>query len=219
MGEKRKKFILSVLLIFLFLILRVAPSEVPYFDRKGDEYFKIATEEAVAIYAVARITNAVVSVAKETEMEISPFGVGITVHVGQLLDPLDDATERLSAVLTMSIAILGIMKISKEILQVYTFKLISYLLILLIPGLWIKLLRNFSRTLLNIVIILLAVRFALPVCGIINDFLYREKNMKRVFLHKLFPYLIILSKNWNRKDFLLIHFQSFLHSKISLNLL
>ncbi len=172
--KKRKEIVLSVFLILLVFILRVFPSQIPYIDRKGDEYFKTATKEAVAVYAVARLTNALVSVAKETEIEISPFGMGITVHIGQLLDPLDDATERLSAVLTTSMAVLGIMKISKEILQIYTFKLISYLLIFFLPGLWIKKLKNFSRTVLNIVIILLAVRLALPVCGVINDFLYKD---------------------------------------------
>ncbi|MEO2068202.1 MAG: hypothetical protein ABGX27_01660 [Desulfurobacteriaceae bacterium] len=172
--ENKKTIYTSILLIFTIFVLRLLPSEIPYLDKKGDEYFETATKEAVAVYAVARLTNALVSVAKETEMEISPFGVGVTVHIGQVLDPLDDATERLSTVLTTSIAILGLMKISKEILQICTFKLISYLLIFLLPGLWIKKLKNFSRTVLNIVVILLAVRLALPVCGVINDFLYKD---------------------------------------------
>jgi hypothetical protein len=173
-NNMKKQLTLFFLLIFTIFVLRLLPSEIPYLDEKGDEYFKTATKEAIAVYAVARLTNALVSVAKETEMEISPFGVGVTVHIGQVLDPLDDATERLSAVLTTSMAVLGIMKISKEILQIYTFKLISYLLIFLLPGLWIKKLKNFSRTVLNVVVILLAVRLALPVCGVINDFLYKD---------------------------------------------
>ena len=113
-NNMKKQLTLFFLLIFTIFVLRLLPSEIPYLDEKGDEYFKTATKEAIAVYAVARLTNALVSVAKETEMEISPFGVGVTVHIGQVLDPLDDATERLSAVLTTSMAVLGIMKISKE---------------------------------------------------------------------------------------------------------
>jgi len=155
------------------VIFRIIHSEIPYLDRKGDEYFETATKKALVAYGTTRVLNAVVSVAKETEVEAS-LGVGLTIHLGQFLDPIDDATERLSSVLTASIAALGLMKIIKELLQIYTFKVVSYLLIFSLPGLWIKRLRNFSRTILNIVILLFAVRLALPVCGVINDFLYRD---------------------------------------------
>jgi len=169
-----KKIVLSVLLILVILTLRVAPSEIPYLDKKGDEYFETATKKALVAYGTIRVLNAVVSVAKETEVEVSPLGVGLTVHLGQFLDPVDDITERLSLVLTTSIAALGLMKIMKELLQIYTFKIVSYLLVLLLPGLWIKKLRNFSSITLNVVILLFAVRLALPVCGVIDNFLYKD---------------------------------------------
>lgn len=172
--RKKIEIILSILLIFVVIIFRIIPSEIPYLDRKGDEYFETATKKALVTYGTTRVLNAVVSVAKETEVEVSPLGVGLTIHLGQFLDPIDDATERLSLVLTTSIAALGLMKIIKELLQIYTFKIVSYLLIFLLPGLWIKRLRNFSKTVLNIVILLFAARLALPVCGVINDFLYRD---------------------------------------------
>ncbi|ADY72937.1 hypothetical protein Dester_0281 [Desulfurobacterium thermolithotrophum DSM 11699] len=172
--KKRKEIIFSSILIIAVFIFRIFPSEIPYLDRKGDEYFEVATKKAVAAYATTRVLNAVVSVAKETEIEVAPLGLGMTVHLGQFLDPVDDATERLSTILTASIAALGLMKITKELLEIYTFKLISYLLFFLLPGLWIKSLRNFSRTILNIVTLLFAVRLALPICGIVNDFLYKD---------------------------------------------
>ncbi len=172
--KKKKEIVLSILLILVVFTFRIVPSEIPYLDRKGDEYFETATKKALVAYGTTRLLNAVVSVAKETEVEVSPLGVGLTVHLGQFLDPLDDATERLSSVLTASIAALGLMKIIKELLQIYTFKVVSYLLVFLLPGLWIKRLRNFSRVVLNIVILLFAVRLALPVCGVVNDFLYRD---------------------------------------------
>jgi len=172
--RKKKEIILSLLLVFLVFIFRIVPSEIPYLDRKGDEYFETATKKALVAYGTIRVLNAVVSVAKETEVEVTPFGVGLTIHLGQFLDPVDDATERLSSVLTASIAALGLMKIIKELLQIYTFKLVSYLILFLLPGLWIKRLRNFSRIVLNIVILLFAVRLALPVCGVVNDFLYKD---------------------------------------------
>jgi hypothetical protein len=172
--KKKKEIVLSILLILVVFTFRIVPSEIPYLDRKGDEYFETATKKALVAYGTTRVLNAVVSVAKETEVEVSPLGVGLTVHLGQFLDPVDDATERLSSVLTASIAALGLMKIIKELLQIYTFKVVSYLLVFLLPGLWIKRLRNFSRVVLNIVILLFAVRLALPVCGVVNDFLYRD---------------------------------------------
>ena len=168
----KKKFIYSLLIIFLVFLLKIIPKEIPYFDKKGEEYFNNAIQETIAIYGVVRITNALVSVAKETEIEITPVGVGITLHIGQFLDPLDDATERLSTILTISLAILGLMKIFKEILTVYTFKLISYILILFLPIIWIEKLKNYYLPILTTIILILGLRFALPVCGIVNNYLY-----------------------------------------------
>ena len=181
----QKKVLISLLIVFFLVISQIFKERIPYLDEKGDEYFVEATQKTVAIYTVVRITNSLVSVAKETEIDITPAGVGLTVHIGEILDPIDDATERLSSILTLSLAILGLMKIFKEILTVYSFNIISYLLIILLPIIWINKLKNLAISVVGVIALILAVRLALPVCGLINSFLYNdffkpeiEKNLK-----------------------------------------
>jgi len=168
-----KKAVLTFFVLFLALLFRFLPLEIPILDQKGDKYFDEAIKKAAVTYGVVRLTNALVSVAKETEVEVL-VGLGITIPVGQLLDPIDDATERLSSVLTVSIAMLGVMKVAKELLSFYAFKLLSYLLPLLIPGIWIRSLTNFSRNLLGLIVLIFLLRLSLPLCGVVNDFIYRD---------------------------------------------
>ncbi len=175
-----KKLIISFLIISFLLTFRVFPEKIPYLDEKGDEYFNNAIKETIVVYGIARITNAIVSVAKETEIDVSPAGVGLTLHIGQVLDPLDDATEKLSTVLTISLSLLGLMKISKEILTIYSFNIISYTLIFLLPFIWIDRLKNLAMAITGIVILILALRLALPVCGIVNNLLYENFFKPRI---------------------------------------
>ncbi len=201
-----KKLIISFFIIFFILTFRIFPEKLPYLDEKGDEYFKTAIKETIVVYGIARITNAIVSVAKETEIDISPAGVGLTLHIGQILDPLDDATERLSTVLTISLGLIGLMKISKEILTVYSFNIISYILIILLPSIWIDRLRSLVMVITGIVILILALRLALPVCGIVNNLLYEDFFKPRIEQNLVvFKDLSKLENKFSKEDTLIIN--------------
>ena len=175
-----KKTVISILLVLAFLGSKFAPEKFPYLDEKGDAYFHTAIKETVVVYGFVRMTNALVSMAKEMELEFSPAGVGVVVPIGQVLDPLDDATERLSTVLTLSLALLGLMKISKEILSVYALNIISYFFLILIPFIWIDKFKNVSVAISGIIIFILALRLSLPICGLINNLLYENFFKPRI---------------------------------------
>ncbi|MEM7100716.1 MAG: hypothetical protein AAF541_20810 [Pseudomonadota bacterium] len=53
-------------------------------------------KQALAVAAIARVFNGVISVAQGTELAISPVGVGVTLTLGEVLDPLNDLIERFS---------------------------------------------------------------------------------------------------------------------------
>ena len=80
----QKKVLISLLIVFFLVISQIFKERIPYLDEKGDEYFVEATQKTVAIYTVVRITNSLVSVARETEIDITPAGVGLTVHIGEI---------------------------------------------------------------------------------------------------------------------------------------
>lgn len=48
---------------------------------------------ALAAFAVARALNGVISAAQGTELAVQPVGVGVTLTVGEVLDPLNDLVE------------------------------------------------------------------------------------------------------------------------------
>lgn len=81
--------------------------------------------KSLATYAVTRGLNAVISVAQGTEVALQPAGIGVTLTVGEVLDPLNDLVERFSWVVLAAAASLGIQRLlvdlfSTEIANVFT---------------------------------------------------------------------------------------------------
>ena len=63
-------------------------------------------QRAFATFALTRALNGAISVVQGTELALQPAGVGVTVTIGQALDPLDDLVERFSAVMLTATAAL-----------------------------------------------------------------------------------------------------------------
>jgi len=145
-------------------------------DELADTYFSESIQAATIAYATTRGVNAVVSVIKESELDLAPAGVGVTIAVGQILDPIDDMTERLSSVLVAAITSLGIQKLGFEISVLISFKAIALLLLLCIPLLWRKnpITTHFLELSLKLCFILLLLRFMLPISALVSDAIYKH---------------------------------------------
>ena len=74
-------------------------------------------QRALTIAALARAFNGVVSVAQDTEVAIQPVGVGVTLGVGQILDPLNDLIERFSGLALVATVSLGLQISLAELLS------------------------------------------------------------------------------------------------------
>ncbi len=175
--QERRVILTGVILVVsvVFYLLGAYSVHVPYVDRKAEEYFSTTSKMAVVGYATTRIINAAVSMAKESSVELG-IGARVNIAAGQVLDPLDDITEKLSSIFLLVIISLGIQKIAMIIGNVVTFKAGAFVLWLLIPGLWIKkdFFFNLSSMALKIIVVLMALRFFLPVSALINDFIYSQ---------------------------------------------
>ncbi len=82
-----------------------------WIDDKGSEYASEQIEVAAITFAVARSLNAGISVAQGTEVTLSPAGLGTSLAVGEILDPINDMIERFSFVVLAAITSLGIQQI------------------------------------------------------------------------------------------------------------
>ena len=93
--------------ITALLLLVIALSWSESLDQAARDRIDVSFKKAIATYAVARSLNAVISVAQGTELAVQPVGIGVSLSVGQILDPLNDLIERFSWLVLLALASLG----------------------------------------------------------------------------------------------------------------
>lgn len=151
-------------------------------DKTATGYVDDALQRAGAAYALARTFNAVVSVFEESRMQLEPGGVGVSLALGEALDPVNDLVERFSWVMLASLTSLGIQKVLIEISPWISIQIIlSLALVFLIAGLWLK--GRFPhyclRTGKTLVFVVILVRFAVPFTAYLNNQVYVSVLEKR----------------------------------------
>ena len=144
--ERKKEIILFLLAIFVAFI--------PLYDKITQKYINSSLTQAGVTYLIIRSINATVSVIKHSEININA-GIGGSLALGEALDPIDDATERFSDLLTLGIWGLGAEKIIYELSK---FKLLAILIIALaFINIFFK-----SKYLFKIILILIFIRIFMP---------------------------------------------------------
>ena len=86
-------------------------------DRHGRDQIEDTTNEAIAIFLVARTINAAVST-----LQTSTVGAGFTLQIGEALDPINDAIERLSSVMVWVIGSLLLQGIAIDLVASDVFR-------------------------------------------------------------------------------------------------
>lgn len=201
---KNRAFIHKIVftLVLLLLCVSAATSYLDRFagglilNRMDDKAANVLDEtllRAVETYAAVRALNAVISVLQNTEVSVTPVGLGVTIAAGEILDPLNDLLERFSWVMLISTTSLGIQRILMEIGIWCGFKVfLTLAAVILMIGLWLP--RPSGLELKKIgtrlVIAALAVRFAMPAVSLAGEemydlFLEKEYNESAHSLDKI----------------------------------
>jgi hypothetical protein len=151
------------ILISLFAV--IVALTLPLYDKIAKTYVNESLKNSAISYAIARAINAGVSVIQESSVTV---GVGLegNIALGQVLDPINDATERFSDLLTLSLWATGAEKAVYEISKLPLFT--ALILLLAILNLIIK--SDFSK---NLLLIFIVVRIFLPFSAAIS--LYLDK--------------------------------------------
>ncbi len=173
----KQKSIASFLGVLVALALFFSPiSKIPLLDTKTDTYFNDALTKAGLAYATCRAVNASVSVVKGSTLQLEPAGVGVSLAVGQVLDPIDDMTERLSSVLVTAITSLGVQKLSYEIGVTLAPQIFAVFLLILSILVWFDndRIASLQKITTRILILIAVLRFCLPVSSIANDYIYKN---------------------------------------------
>jgi hypothetical protein len=93
-------------------------------------------KRALAIAAIARTFNGIISVAQGTEIAVQPIGVGVTITLGEVLDPLNDLVERFSMLALVASVSLGLQITLADILSTAWFSglmsaaIVAYLILM-----------------------------------------------------------------------------------------
>ena len=168
-----KSVILGAAAVALFMLPGL---ELPYLDKNTDSYFEDSITKASLAYGVCRVVNASVSIIKESQIQIEPAGLGVSLAAGQVLDPLDDMTERASDILVTAIVSLGIQKIAYEISVAFAPPLIGIAVFVFIgiSYAWGSRASLIRKIVLKTIILLAVARLFLPASSIINSYLNEE---------------------------------------------
>ena len=150
--------------------------KLPVLDATTDVYFDEAITKAGVAYATCRVVNASVSIVKDSSLQLEPAGVGVSLAVGQALDPIDDMTERLSDVLVMAITSLGVQKLTYEISVSLVPPVLSMFLLALSIMIWFEneRLTSFQKTIMRFLLLIVIARFCLPISSMANEFVYKH---------------------------------------------
>ena len=153
---QRKSVITAALVLAVILTLFV-----PLGEGAGAVHNE-SFERSVGAFAIAKGLNAVISLIQGTELNATPAGVGITITVGEILDPMNDLIERFSWIMLAASVSLGIQKLLLAIGELLWIKIaLSALLVAVGASLWY---RPFQRkfplsVILRLGVVLLLLRF------------------------------------------------------------
>lgn len=156
--------------------------KIPVLDSTTDNYFRKAITKAGVAYATCRVINASVSIVKESSLQLEPAGIGLSLAVGQVLDPIDDMTERLSDVLVTAITSLGVQKLAYEISVTLVPPVLAIFLLALTILVWIpnEGAHSFQKTILRFALLIIVARFCLPLSSLANASLHKHFFAKKI---------------------------------------
>ena len=163
----------------VLLLLLVVLSSLTTVDRVAEDRYESLFQRAFITFALARTLNGVISAVQGTELALQPAGVGVTLTPGQILDPVNDLVERFSWIMLGATVSLGIQQVLLDVGQWWGVR--ALVAVLGVMWLWLRLSRSrqlhttagrTEQVLLRVFIIVLFIRFAVPLALIANEALY-----------------------------------------------
>lgn len=148
----------------------------PAVDVFAAAHVDAALGRALVAFAIARTLNGVISVAQSTEVALEPAGIGVSMHPGELLDPVNDLIESFSSVMLVAAGSLGLQKL---LIGVSSWLPLKITLTAVLLGVIVIVFRAHrggtatTRRVGRLAIFLLVLRFAVPLASLASEGAYR----------------------------------------------
>lgn len=141
-------------------------------DRLAQEYVESGLKRALITFAAARTANAVISVVQATTVAIQPLGIGVTLSPAQVLDPLNELVEQFSALMLAACISFAIQRV---LISIGGYEWVSvFLTVALLAWAWAGWRGGNAPTwLTKAVLVLLLVRFAVPIAALGSEASFR----------------------------------------------
>ena len=141
-----------------------ALSWLPQTNELASAQVDAGLKRALVTFASARVLNGVISTLQGTEVVAQPLGFGVTLSVGQVLDPVNDLVEQFSDLMLTATLVFGV---EKFLLTLFGNWAVSAL-VTAVLGAWLVLYwRQTCPTWLSkLVLMVVFLRFAMPLVTI-----------------------------------------------------
>lgn len=145
---------------------------LPWLDRVAVEHVEDGFRRALVAHAAARALNAGISLLQESTVAVSVLGTGVTVALGQVLDPLNDLVEWFASMMLLATVSFGVQRV---LVAIGGYWLIAAALTVAIGvalmAQWRG--RPWPPGLKWVLVVLVLARFAVPASAIASEGLYR----------------------------------------------
>jgi hypothetical protein len=157
----------------LCLALAVACAWLAPMDAPATAQVDAGLKRALISFATARALHGVLSVVQGTQFSAQPLGVGVTLTPGQLLAPVNDLVKHFSDLMLAASVAFGV---QKAIIAIGSYWLISvaFTVVAVAWGFIYLSQRRVLPWLSKLLVVLLMVRFAVPVVVIGTDVIWQK---------------------------------------------
>ena len=161
--------------VSILILLLVAVGSLPLIDEAAARRQKTLLNRSLVTFGIAKTLNGAISVMQGTEVAATPAGVGVSLSLGEILDPLNDLVERFSWVMLASAASLAVQQILAEVGGGVAMKAaLAAAAVFFLGVLWSGRSRSplLGPLALRVLLVTVVLRLAMPVVVLANELVY-----------------------------------------------
>lgn len=160
-------------LITIVVVMSLMTSLFGWLDRPAQGFYGESFKQVLITFTLARTINAVISVAQDSDVEVHPIGIGITIGVGEALDPVNDMVERFSWIMLLSATSLGVQRVLLEVSKWWLFTVALLLCgALYLTSIWLKKGKAIEPWMQRLFVLFLFLRLSVPLILSLNSVMH-----------------------------------------------